>query len=116
MTPEEKAEYQRQWYVNNKEQHLVNVTKNRARYKSRGEQHVLEYLRKNPCVDCGEDDIEVLQFDHVNPLDDHKAKRVGSYLTASLARLQEEIDKCEVRCANCHVRRTRKQLGWERNI
>jgi hypothetical protein len=30
----------------------------------------------------------------------------------SLIRLQAEIAKCDVRCANCHRRRTAASLGW----
>jgi hypothetical protein len=30
----------------------------------------------------------------------------------SIARIKEEIEKCDVRCANCHTRRTAHQFGW----
>lgn len=62
------------------------------------------YLGSAPCVDCGEVDTVVLDFDHVG------VKRYGvvqlAYREASLASLEREIGECEVRCANCHRRRT----------
>ena len=65
---------------------------------------LLDYLSEAPCVDCGEMDPVVLDFDHVG------AKRAGvvqlADREAALAVLKEEIAKCEVRCANCHRRRT----------
>lgn len=66
------------------------------------------YLSTHPCVDCGEDDPVVLDFDHVRG---QKYKDV-SRLVARAARLyviSREIEKCEVRCANCHRRATRKR-------
>ena len=69
------------------------------------------YLETHPCVDCGELDPVVLQFDHINP-DDKKqsvARLIdGSYWENAL----EEMQKCEVRCANCHTKRTAVQRGW----
>jgi hypothetical protein len=73
---------------------------------------MLDYLKTHPCVDCGESDIEVLEFDH-RELIGNKASRVGSFLQ-SRKRLIEEIAKCDVRCSNCHTRRTRRQMGWSR--
>lgn len=62
------------------------------------------YLESTPCVDCGEVDPAVLDFDHVG------VKRYGvvqlAYREASIASLEREIAECEVRCANCHRRRT----------
>ena len=70
-----------------------------------------EYLRTHPCVDCGESDPIVLQFDHVKG---QKKKTISEMKNTSYSweTIEEEIDKCEVRCANCHTRRTSKQFNW----
>lgn len=68
------------------------------------------YLSTTPCVDCGEDDREVLEFDHRDPSAKHFT--IGdskNRMSLSLPRIQAEIAKCDVRCANCHRRRTRRQ-------
>jgi hypothetical protein len=74
---------------------------------------LLEYLRGQPCVDCGEADPVVLDFDHVGQ------KRWGVVQLAgrecSLTALEREIAECEVRCANCHRRRTIVQQEHFRN-
>jgi hypothetical protein len=61
-------------------------------------------LTRSGCVDCGITDLCVLDFDHIGP------KRLGVMRLArnevGLARLRSEIRECEVRCANCHRRRT----------
>lgn len=74
---------------------------------------LFEYLGNNPCVDCGESDIMVLQFDHQRD----KVSSVCSMVMqrSSWESIQEEIAKCEVRCANCHMRRTAKQFNWYRH-
>jgi hypothetical protein len=65
---------------------------------------IANYLESAPCVDCGEADPAALDFDHVG------AKRYGvvqlAYREASIGSLEREIAECEVRCANCHRRRT----------
>lgn len=72
--------------------------------------YVISYLRDNPCIDCGNSDIEVLQFDHRDR--DTKSGEVSSFLDSSLERVKLEISKCDIRCANCHIKRSRRQLGW----
>lgn len=71
------------------------------------------YLKVNPCIDCGESDPAVLDFDHVG------VKRAGvvqlAYREHSVASLEREIAECEVRCANCHRLRTIVQQGQFRH-
>lgn len=66
----------------------------------------------HPCVDCGESDPIVLEFDHV------KGKKLNNIMTlvnwvAASSTLDEEIKKCSVRCANCHRRITvKRSKSW----
>jgi hypothetical protein len=71
---------------------------------------LIKYLAEHPCVDCGNQDIEVLQFDHLDR--STKLDEISNMLKGSTKKLLEELDKCAVRCANCHIKRTRRQLGW----
>ena len=75
-------------------------------------QKIIEYLRAHPCVDCGEQDIVVLEFDHVGD----KVADVSVYAGGgrTWARVKAEIEKCEVRCANCHRRKTRERSASRR--
>lgn len=56
-------------------------------------------------MDCGETDPRVLDFDHVREI-----KRAGvfdlmdGYVSDKV--LLNEIRKCDVRCSNCHRRKT----------
>lgn len=79
--------------------------------RERNRSIVYNYLLKNPCV-CGESDPAALDFDHDDP--SIKSFGIGSpkALACSLDRLYDEMNKCTVRCANCHRKRTAKQFGW----
>lgn len=69
------------------------------------------------CVDCGYNTHAVaLQFDHIN--DDKKAS-VSNLIRSDYAwaTILEEIDKCEVRCANCHaVVTARRKLSYHESV
>lgn len=68
---------------------------------------VLEYLKTNPCIDCGNNNVLVLQFDHiVDKKYDISYMTRCSYSTSSI---RKEIEKCEVRCANCHLIKTEER-------
>jgi hypothetical protein len=95
------------WYQRNKKRHKARVKiVNKARAVI-GTAFVADYLATHPCVDCGEADPVVLEFDHVRGkkvLEISKMKR-----WVSRSRLEEEINKCDVRCANCHRRVTHRR-------
>lgn len=76
-------------------------------------QAVLTHLGGKQCIDCGIDDVRVLEFDHVRGT---KVKNVSQMYDYSLKTIFEEIEKCEVRCANCHRIKTCAQLGWARGL
>jgi hypothetical protein len=71
---------------------------------------IQDYLKSHPCVDCGESDSIVLDFDHVRGEKEYDVSRLVNQ-GARLWKIIKEIEKCEVRCANCHRRITHKRRG-----
>ena len=68
-----------------------------------------EYLLSHPCVDCDEPDPVVLQFDHIRG---RKVDTVANLIrTKAWYTVLVEIKKCEVRCANCHLKRHASDAG-----
>jgi hypothetical protein len=65
---------------------------------------VLDFLISRCCVDCGEKDPIVLDFDHKSDKENSISRLIRKL--CCLKTLQKEIDKCEIRCANCHRRKT----------
>ena len=98
------AAYGREYYRNNRDVQKSRLLRNTAARRADNQTRMIEYLRTHPCVDCGEADIVVLQFDHLS----NKERNVSSMLSGgwSWYAIEQEIAKCEVRCANCHRLRT----------
>lgn len=69
---------------------------------------LIRLFRAGGCVDCGELDPVVLEFDHVYGKKRTEVSQMG-VKAASLTDLIREVNKCEVRCANCHARATAKR-------
>lgn len=96
-------------YEKHKEKYRHRARLRRRRMMTEASRYVGDFLRSHPCVDCGESDILVLEFDHVRG---KKAFTIGSNLkTFTVDLLIKEIDKCVVRCANCHRRKTAIEAG-----
>jgi len=93
------------YYQRNRENHIKLVATRKRLIVAENKKRVLEYLRDNPCKDCGEDDPIVLEFDHLR--DKLVDVSVAVYQGWPWWRIEKEIDKCEIACANCHKRRTR---------
>lgn len=91
------------WHQRNKAAHNAQIHARNKRVARDLQDRLLAYLRSHPCVDCGETDVLVLEFDHLRDKTHNVAYliRCGSW-----ERVVDEIAKCEVVCANCHRRRT----------
>lgn len=103
-------ERSRNYYKNNHELHRQNVKRNTQAAAKVAREFLVQYFTEHPCVDCGFSDIRALEFDHVRG-----ERRAGVAAMArsgySMAAIQEEIAKCEVRCKNCHAIATFERLG-----
>jgi len=81
--------------------------------RDQNRQEVRLYLAAHPCVDCGASDLLVLEFDHRDPT--AKLKEVASLMVnRRWPRVLAEIDKCDVRCVNCHRRKTAREYAWKK--
>ena len=82
-----------------------------ARERRRGEarDYMLAVLASASCADCELADPLVLEFDHVSGKTAGISKLVHEGY--ALARIQAEVECCEIVCANCHRRRTNVRAG-----
>ena len=92
------AEWGRKWYKKNKEK--------RAEYIKERKSYCIEYLG-GKCVVCGT--THNLQFDHIKR--EGKKYEISTRLSNNLNNLKEELDKCQLLCAPCHLDKTAKE--WE---
>ena len=95
---DKQAGYYKKWYQAHKEEQYQRNVERRKRNRDWINAHK-ETLK---CETCGENHIAVLQFHHTDP-----SRKEGSLACAandgwSIERIQTEISKCKVLCANCH--------------
>lgn len=107
--------------VKNRDYYLKTPERNPQRRSSMvarqkiAEEFVWKYLLTHPCIACPETDPVVLDFDHVTGT---KLFNISYAVKRgfSIELIEEEIKKCEVRCANCHRRITAARAGWFRYL
>lgn len=111
---EDRAKNSKSHYLENKQYYKDKAKERTLEQTKKNKEFISEYLSNNSCVDCGEKDIIVLEFDHIN---DKKYNIADMIQTGySLATIKKEIDKCEVRCANCHRRITHLRRTQSKGI
>lgn len=106
---------QDRWYQKNKAHHVSNVVKRRREVESKSIKAIVAYLEDHPCVDCGESNPVILEFDHVRG---RKLNSICSMINRGCTwkTIYAEIQKCEVRCCNCHRLKTAKQFGYRKML
>lgn len=110
--PESRRAYSRWHYRQNKPAYKRRAKQKDDQVRNAVRDYLVAFLSENPCVDCGESDPIVLDFDHrdgeLKSFNIGDARRSGY----SLASVQSEVAKCDIRCANCHRRITYRRGGF----
>lgn len=89
---------------------MIKVSNYKKNKRNINKKFILDYLKNNSCVACGESDVVVLEFDHIKD----KTYNI-SHMVGSCKKIQDiilEIQKCQVLCSNCHRRKTAKEFNW----
>lgn len=105
--PQKAREHKRRWYENNRQ---VYLDRNRLKFEENSRR--VREAKDRPCMDCGgKFPPFVMDFDHRDGVT--KLGNIAGLLKSwSWAKLQTEIDKCDLICANCHRIRTARRAGW----
>lgn len=85
-----------------------------VRGRQRRKDVVVAYLEDHPCIRCGFDDPRALEFHHREP--STKVSEVARMVNKQrpIGEILEEIQKCDVLCANCHAIHHAEERGWFR--
>lgn len=105
----QQREYGRLHYQRNKKAYKASAIVNHRRTRENVRMVIADYLADKQCIDCGEGDPIVLEFDHRDP--QTKRFNIGDAGSRgmSVCRVLAEIAKCDIRCANCHRRKTYRE-------
>lgn len=65
------------------------------------------------CARCQEDDYDVLQFDHIQPLWNVKTRPANDEIYHDI--LKGRTNNLQILCANCHIKKTRDERSYSLN-
>jgi hypothetical protein len=103
-----RSAYKKEHYAANRQRYIDQAQVRKREIMVERTLYLIEYFRTHPCVDCGGADPVVLEFDHLRD----KLFNVGMDLARRRWQcILEEIEKCQVVCANRHRRRTALRRG-----
>ena len=105
----------KQHYRDNKQSYLDRNRVRNPQIREDNQRRVAAYLACHPCVDCSQIDIRVLDFDHVRGIKSNHISRMVQ-VSYSWPAIEDEIAKCDVRCANCHRIKTGRAGNSWRNF
>lgn len=105
--------YMSRHYRSNIKNYKARKKINRKRYRRENRIFVWQYRLSHPCIDCGDTDPVLLDFDHLSGKKLNVSRVINSYTMNSL---KAEIAKCVVRCCRCHRKKTAKDFGWYKDL
>jgi len=110
------------YYKKNRKKCLAKITNNKRRRALHNYVRVVTKYLNKPCVDCKKTyHPSSMVFDHLAKYKKHRFIKTEGVL--KLVRegfgwgiVKKEIDKCEVRCQNCHFYKTSKDFNYWKEI
>ena len=91
--------------------------KQQNQLKDKRQHLVLEEMQRRggKCAKCGFSDIRALDWHHLDP--NEKVNSISEMVRdrVSMDKLQAELDKCELICANCHRIEEQRLGNWTKN-
>lgn len=108
-----RSDYKQEHYAANRQRYIDAADRRRKEVIAKRVAFLVAYLREHPCIDCGEKDPIVLEFDHLRDKEFSVGKGIRDRAWKSVL---DEMAKCEVVCANCHRRRTAKRGEFLRAV
>ena len=97
LNKEKSAEYSKKYKELNREK----IREQRRGYRDKRKSYCIEYLG-GKCVKCGT--THNLQFDHIKR--EGKKYTITGRVTNNFDNLKEELNKCQLLCAPCHLEKT----------
>lgn len=107
-------ERSKRYYNENRDHHKEIVYNRKLNLINENRIKLFHYYETHPCIICGETDPIVLELDHRDGVD--KVDNISNLMDRCWETIQIEINKCDVRCANCHRRRTAIQQNWYKGL
>lgn len=108
-----RAAYKQKHYSANRQRYIDQAMARKRVMVAERIEFLVAFLREHPCVDCGETDPIVLEFDHLR---DKKFNVAAGLRDREWQSVLDEMAKCDVVCANCHRRRTARRGGFARAV
>jgi hypothetical protein len=105
-----RRKYSLEYFHKHKQERKSCRLKSKNKIRNNNIAYITNYLATHPCIDCGETDILVLEFDHIRDKKYGIGNMTSNY---GIETVKTEIAKCEVRCANCHRRKHSKERRFK---
>lgn len=99
--------YTKGWYERSRDRTIAAARKRNISRRTRARSRA--GVVRSECVDCGETNPLLIDFDHL--WDKHADVSYMIHAGFSWTKIDTEIDKCAMRCANCHARKTARDIA-----
>ena len=118
----QKTYHNKLWYKENRKKVIEYNKKRKLRMRRQNYKKILQMYFANGCSDCGVKDARVLEFDHITGVKKNVKNQRGAgvgYMVRNgykWSTIKREIEKCEVRCRNCHIKKTAIEFNYYEEV